>query len=46
MIDEARSIVADHYEADMADIVLGDDGRLGVAGVPDTALTWGEVALC
>jgi carbon-monoxide dehydrogenase large subunit len=44
MLEKARRIVADHYEAASDDIVLADDGRLRVAGVPDTAMSWGEVA--
>ena len=45
VLDKARKLVADHYEASSDDIVLSDDGKLGVAGVPDTSLTWSEVAL-
>lgn len=44
MLDKAKRIVADHYEAAPEDIVLADDGLLRVAGVPDTAMSWGEVA--
>ena len=44
VLELARSVVADHYEASIDDIVLTDDGTIGVAGVPDTNLTWGEVA--
>ena len=44
VLDKAVSVVADHYEATIDDVVLSDDGRLGIAGVPDTGLTWAEVA--
>jgi carbon-monoxide dehydrogenase large subunit len=44
VLDKARAIVADHYEASPDDIVLSDDGMLGVAGVPGTGLTWSQVA--
>ncbi len=41
---KARRIVADELEAAAEDIVVTDDGTLGVAGVPGSGLTWGEVA--
>ncbi len=44
VLEKARRIVAHALEAAVDDVVLFDDGRLGIAGVPDTALTWGEVA--
>ncbi len=44
VVAKAKGIVAGHVEAAVEDIVLTDDGRLGVAGVPDTNMTWGEVA--
>ena len=44
VLEKAVSVVADHYETIPDDVVLSDDGRLGIAGVPDTGLTWGEVA--
>jgi len=44
VLDTARSVAALLLEADPADIVVGDDGRVGVAGVPSSALTWGELA--
>jgi carbon-monoxide dehydrogenase large subunit len=44
VLARAREIAARLLEADAADVVVTDDGRLGVAGVPATALTWGEVA--
>ncbi len=44
VLDKARRLVANQLEASTDDIVLFDGGRLGVAGVPDSALTWAEVA--
>jgi carbon-monoxide dehydrogenase large subunit len=43
VIQRARRLVAAALEAAEEDITLGVDGRFGVAGVPDTALTWSEV---
>jgi carbon-monoxide dehydrogenase large subunit len=43
VLDKAKDVVADMLEASPDDIVVTDDGRLGVAGVPTTARTWGEV---
>jgi carbon-monoxide dehydrogenase large subunit len=45
VLDRARQVVADRLEASPADIVVSDDGRLGVAGVPARSMTWGEVAV-
>ena len=42
--EKARRIVAYHQEAAVEDVVRFEDGRIGVAGVPDTALTLFEVA--
>ena len=44
VVEKARRIVAHLREAALDDVVLFDDGRIGVAGVPDTALSWGEIA--
>jgi carbon-monoxide dehydrogenase large subunit len=44
VLDRARSLAADLLEAAPADIVVTDDGTLGVAGVPAKAVTWAEVA--
>jgi carbon-monoxide dehydrogenase large subunit len=44
VLARAKEIAARLLEADAADVVVTDDGRLGVAGVPATALTWAEVA--
>ena len=44
VLEQARTLAAHLLEADVHDIVLTDDGRLGVAGVPATALSWAELA--
>jgi carbon-monoxide dehydrogenase large subunit len=43
VLDKAKQVAADELEASPDDIVVTDDGRLGVAGVPAKALTWAEV---
>jgi aerobic carbon-monoxide dehydrogenase large subunit len=45
VLDKAKRVAAHLLEADVADIVVHDDGRVGVAGAPATALSWGELAL-
>ncbi|HEX5094966.1 MAG TPA: xanthine dehydrogenase family protein molybdopterin-binding subunit [Acidimicrobiia bacterium] len=42
--EQARRRVAEMLEASVDDIVVFDDGRLGVAGVPASALTWADIA--
>jgi carbon-monoxide dehydrogenase large subunit len=44
VLDRARSLAAELLEAASEDIVLTDDGSLGVAGVPSKAITWAEIA--
>lgn len=45
LVDKASRLAARLLEADEADIVLdATTGTVGVAGVPATALTWGELA--
>jgi carbon-monoxide dehydrogenase large subunit len=44
VLDKAKRLAAHLLEANVDDIVLTDDGRLGVAGVPTSALSWGELA--
>lgn len=45
VIDRARELAAAHLEADVADIVVDTAaGTIGVAGVPASALSWGEIA--
>jgi carbon-monoxide dehydrogenase large subunit len=45
VLEKAKQLAAHLLEANVDDIVLGDDGRLGVAGVPASALSWGELAV-
>ena len=44
VVDAARRLVADALEAAAEDIVVFDDGRLGVAGTPASGRSWAEVA--
>ncbi|MGD2042190.1 MAG: xanthine dehydrogenase family protein molybdopterin-binding subunit [Acidimicrobiia bacterium] len=44
VLHKARSVFAFHAEAAIDDVVQFDDGRIGVAGVPSSALTLGELA--
>jgi carbon-monoxide dehydrogenase large subunit len=44
VLTQARERAADLLEASPDDVVLFDDGRLGVAGTPARGLDWGEVA--
>lgn len=44
VLAKARHLAAHLLEANVDDIVLTDDGRLGVAGVPASARSWGELA--
>jgi carbon-monoxide dehydrogenase large subunit len=44
VLAKARRLAAHLLEANVDDIVLTEDGRLGVAGVPARALSWGELA--
>ena len=44
VLDRARELAASLLEANADDIVVTDDGRVGVAGVPSQALTWAELA--
>jgi carbon-monoxide dehydrogenase large subunit len=44
VLEQARSLTASELEAAAQDIVVHDDGRLGVAGVPARGLSWSEVA--
>ncbi|MGZ6895762.1 MAG: xanthine dehydrogenase family protein molybdopterin-binding subunit, partial [Acidimicrobiia bacterium] len=45
VLAKARQLAAHLLEANADDIVLTDDGRLGVAGVPASAMSWGELAV-
>ena len=44
VLDKARRVVAHMTEASVDDVVQFDDGRIGVAGVPDTGRTLAEIA--
>jgi carbon-monoxide dehydrogenase large subunit len=44
VLDRARHLAANVLEASPDDIVVTDDGRVGVAGVPASALSWRELA--
>ena len=44
VLERARHVVASMLEAAEADIVVFDDGRLGVAGSPASAVSWREIA--
>lgn len=45
MVEQARTLAASLLEADVADIVVDtENGTIGVAGVPATALSWGDLA--
>jgi len=44
VVERAKNLVADLLEAAPEDIVVSGEGMLGVAGVPDTALGWAEIA--
>ncbi len=45
VLAKARQLAAHLLEANVDDIVLTDDGRLGVAGVPASGLSWSELAV-
>jgi carbon-monoxide dehydrogenase large subunit len=44
LIHKAKSIVAYINEAGVDDIVVFANGTVGVAGVPDTGMSWAEIA--
>ena len=44
VLDKGRELAAELLEADPDDVVVNDDGRLGVAGVPSNAIPWSELA--
>ena len=44
VLAKAKRLAAHLLEASPDDIVLHEGGKLGVAGVPASALTWGELA--
>ena len=45
VLEKARQLAARKLEAAIDDIVVHDDGRVGVAGVPSRALSWAELAV-
>jgi carbon-monoxide dehydrogenase large subunit len=45
VLAQARTVVANLLEASADDIVVFDDGRLGVNGVPATAVSWEQIAV-
>lgn len=44
VLDKGRELAAELLEADPADVVVTDDGKLGVAGVPANAIPWSDLA--
>jgi len=42
--EKGKRLAAHLLEADVADIVVHDDARVGVAGAPGTAISWAELA--
>jgi carbon-monoxide dehydrogenase large subunit len=44
VLARARELAAQMLEASVDDIVVTDDGRVGVAGVPASALAWADLA--
>jgi carbon-monoxide dehydrogenase large subunit len=45
VMDKAAQVAAHLLEVAKEDIVPHEDGRIGVAGAPDRALTWSELAV-
>ncbi len=44
VLKRAKQLAATALEANVDDIVVNDDGKVGVAGVPASALSWSELA--
>jgi carbon-monoxide dehydrogenase large subunit len=44
VVEKAKRLAAQLLEANVEDVVVHESGKLGVAGVPATALSWGELA--
>lgn len=44
VLEKARAIFAFRHEAALDDVIQFDDGRIGVVGVPSSALTLAEIA--
>ena len=45
VLEKAKRLAAHLLEAAYADVSLHDDGRIGVTGAPEVALTWSELAI-
>ncbi len=45
VLEKARTLAGHLLEANVDDIVLHEGGRVGVAGVPASALSWAELSL-
>ena len=43
VVERARHVAANHLEASVDDIVVFDNGTVGVQGVPDSGLSWAEL---
>jgi carbon-monoxide dehydrogenase large subunit len=44
VLEKARRVAAHLLEAGPEDVVLFEDGRIGIAGAPDRAMTWADLA--
>ncbi|HZP30932.1 MAG TPA: xanthine dehydrogenase family protein molybdopterin-binding subunit [Acidimicrobiia bacterium] len=44
LLEQARAVAASLLEASAADVVVGDDGRFSVAGVPAVSVSWLDLA--
>lgn len=44
VLEKARRVAAHLLEAGLEDVVLFEDGRIGIAGAPDRAIPWAELA--
>ena len=44
VVDQARQVAAEHLEANVDDIAVYHEEGLGVAGSPDTVLSWSRLA--
>lgn len=44
VLEKAKLLASHLFEVSVEDVVQHDDGRFGIAGVPDTLIGWGELA--
>ncbi len=44
VLEKAKLLASHLFEVSVEDIVQHDDGRFGIAGVPDSVVGWGELA--